>query len=40
MKIHIEWEYGDYRIIFEWYENEIYIDVIGADNKGDIYKKF
>ena len=30
---------GDYRILFIWSENEIIIDVIDADNRGDIYKK-
>ena len=29
---------GKYRIIFEWIENEIVIDVIDADSRGDIYK--
>ena len=30
---------GEYRILFMWIENEIVIDVIDADNRGDIYKK-
>lgn len=29
---------GKYRIIFEWIENEIVIDVTDADSRGDIYK--
>ncbi len=29
---------GEYRIIFEWIENEIIIDVTDADNRGDVYK--
>lgn len=31
---------GEYRIIFEWIENEIVIDVTDADNRGDIYKNY
>lgn len=31
---------GEYRIIFEWIENEIVIDVLDADNRGDIYKNY
>lgn len=31
---------GEYRIIFEWLENEIVIDVTDADNRGDIYKNY
>lgn len=31
---------GEYRIIFEWKENEIFIDVIDANNRGDIYKNY
>lgn len=29
---------GKYRIIFEWIENQIIIDVTDADSRGDIYK--
>lgn len=29
---------GKYRILFEWIENEIVIDVTDADSRGDIYK--
>ena len=29
---------GEYRIIFEWLDNSIYIDVTETDNRGDIYK--
>ena len=29
---------GEYRILFMWIENEIVIDVIDADNRGDVYK--
>jgi len=29
---------GKYRIIFEWIENKIIIDVTDADSRGDIYK--
>ena len=29
---------GDYRIIFSWKENEIIIEVMNANNRGDIYK--
>jgi len=29
---------GAYRIIFHWVENEIIINVMRADNRGDIYK--
>lgn len=32
-------ESGTYRILFEWLDDEIYIDVTEADNRGDIYKK-
>ena len=31
---------GEYRIIFEWAQNEIVIDVTDADNRGDIYKNY
>lgn len=31
---------GTYRVIFEWVENEIIIDVTDADNRGDVYKKY
>lgn len=31
---------GDYRILFIWNENEIIINIIDADNRGDVYKKF
>ncbi len=31
---------GEYRIIFEWVQNEILITVTDADNRGDIYKKY
>ena len=31
---------GEYRIIFEWIENEIIIDVMDADNRGDVYKNY
>ena len=29
---------GKFRIIFEWIENQIIIDVTDADSRGDIYK--
>lgn len=29
---------GKYRVIFEWIENQIIIDVTDADSRGDIYK--
>ena len=31
---------GEYRVIFEWIEDEIIIDVTDADNRGDIYKNY
>lgn len=31
---------GKYRIIFEWKQNEILIDVTDANSRGDIYKKY
>lgn len=31
---------GEYRIIFEWVNNEIIINVTDADNRGDIYKNY
>ena len=31
---------GDIRVIFEWVENEIIIDVTDADNRGDVYKDY
>ncbi len=31
---------GNYRILFIWNENEIIINIIDADNRGDVYKKF
>lgn len=31
---------GDCRILFIWNENEIIINIIDADNRGDVYKKF
>lgn len=31
---------GEYRVIFEWVENEIVIDVTDAGNRGDIYKNY
>lgn len=31
---------GEYRVIFEWIENEIIIDITDADNRGDVYKKY
>lgn len=31
---------GEYRVIFEWVEDEIIIDVTDADNRGDIYKNY
>lgn len=31
---------GTYRIIFHWIENEIVIDIIDANNRGDIYKNY
>ena len=36
----IDYAFGEYRIIFEWLDNKIYIDVTDADNRGDIYKKY
>lgn len=30
---------GDYRILFILNENEIIINIIDADNRGDVYKK-
>lgn len=31
---------GEYRVIFEWIENKIIINVTDADNRGDVYKKY
>ena len=31
---------GEYRVIFEWIENEIIINVTDADNRGDVYKEY
>ncbi len=31
---------GEYRIIFEWIDNEIIINVTDANNRGDIYKNY
>lgn len=31
---------GTYRVIFEWIEDRIIIDVTDADNRGDIYKRY
>ena len=31
---------GKYRIIFEWIENQLIIDVMDADSRGDIYKSY
>lgn len=31
---------GEYRILFEWLDHNIYIDVTEVDNRGDVYKKF
>lgn len=42
-KIHsknIDYVCGDYRVVFEWLDHEIYIDVTEADNRGDVYKKY
>lgn len=33
-------EFGTYRIIFEWLDHKIFIDVIEVNNRGDIYKKY
>ncbi len=31
---------GTYRVIFEWKDNSIIIDVTDVNNRGDIYKKY
>lgn len=31
---------GSYRIIYTWDENEIIIEIIEANNRGDIYKNY
>lgn len=31
---------GKYRIIFEWIENQLIIDVVDADSRGDVYKNY
>ncbi len=31
---------GTYRVIFEWKDNDIIIDVTEVNNRGEIYKKY
>lgn len=31
---------GDYRIIYDIIDDELYIEIINADNRGDIYKNY
>ena len=37
---YIGWEFGQYRVIYKYKENEIIILIMDIDNRGDIYKKY
>ena len=38
VKMNIDFEFGDYRIIYELNQNELIILVTKADNRGQAYK--